>query len=37
MRAAMSGDNEAWLAMVEAGDVRRVLEDAEHISWDEAD
>ena len=29
------GDDEAWLATVEAGDVREVLEDVEHVSWGE--
>ena len=27
------GDGEAWLATVDADDVRQVLEDAEHLSW----
>src|ERR1700730_1118802 len=27
------GDEEAWLATVDAGDVRKVLEDAERLSW----
>jgi hypothetical protein len=27
------GDDEAWLATVDAGDVRKVLEDAERLSW----
>jgi hypothetical protein len=27
------GDDEAWLATVDAGDVRTVLEDAERLSW----
>jgi hypothetical protein len=27
------GDAEAWLATVDADDVRQVLEDAEHLSW----
>jgi len=30
------GDDGAWLATVDAGDIRKVLEDAEHISWSEA-
>ncbi len=30
------GDDEAWLATVDAGDIRKVLEDVEHISWGEA-
>jgi hypothetical protein len=31
------GNNEAWLATVEAGDIRNILEGAERISRDEAD
>jgi hypothetical protein len=27
------GDGEAWLATVDAGDVRKLLEDAEHLCW----
>ena len=31
------GDDEAWLATVDTDDIRKVLEDAEHLSWGEAD
>jgi len=30
------GDDEAWIATVDSGDIRKVLEDAEHLSWGEA-
>ena len=30
------GGDKAWLATVDAGDIRKVLEDAQHISWGEA-